>query len=129
MAKTSKKAEKPEGKVTTEQFEQSAAQAIQNYFTREVNDQIRDMTMDVMYTKLRQLEVSEYWIAILKYINQRLLNAQSAINTIDPITNPSMIRKLQGNMEGLIDLQNCVIIMVESEKSAEEEAKAISENF
>ena len=128
--KTVKKEEaKKDPEISQEQMQMAAAQMIQGYFTREVNDQVRDMSNDMMQKKLRELEGSEYWIAILRYNNLRLLNAQSAINTIDPISNPSAIRRLQGTMEGLVDLQNGIIQMAMSERAVQEETESILETF
>lgn len=125
-----KKEEVKEKEVPTpEQMQQSAAQAIQSYFTREINEEVRDMTNDVMFMKLRNLEQSEFWIAILRYNNLRLLNAQSALNTIDPVTYPSAISKQQGAMMGLVDLQNAIIQMVEAEKLAAQETEDITNSF
>jgi hypothetical protein len=134
MAKETKKkpapvAEEKKEEVTQEQMQQSAAQAIQAYFTREINEEVRDMTNDVMFMKLRNLEQSEYWVAILRYNNLRLLNAQSALNTLDPVTYPSAISKQQGAMMGLVDLQNAIIQMVEGERAAAKEMKEINEEF
>ena len=111
------------------QTQRAAAQAVQSYFTKEVNDAVGEMADDVMWAKLRQLETSEYWIAVLRYNNLRLLNAQSALNTMDPVQNPSAISRQQGAMMGLVDLQNSIIIMVEDEKEDEKEDQEIAETF
>ena len=87
------------------------------------------MTNDVMFALLRQLEGSEYWIPLLRYNNLRLLNAQSAINSMDPMTQGSTMRLQQGCMMGIVDLQNAIITMVEAEKEAEREAREIAETF
>ena len=127
--KAKKKEVKEEKKITQEEFQQSAAQAINSYFTKEVNENVNEMTNDRMFAILRQLEQSEYWFAILRYNNLRLLNSQSALNTLDPVVNPSAISRQQGAMMGMVDLQNAIITMVESEKVAEKEAREISETF
>ena len=45
---------------------------IQDYFTADVNDRIRDISEQEMLKKLRNLEQSDYWIAILKYNQIRI---------------------------------------------------------
>lgn len=139
MTKTTKKGNKTrdlpeepaeEKKVAPqEQLQQAAAQAIQSYFTKEINDAVHEMTNDRMFSLLRELEQSEYWHAILRYNNLRLLSAQSALNTLDPVTYPSAISKQQGAMMGVCDLQNAIITMVEAEKAAREEMNAINEDL
>ncbi len=118
-----------EKKPTEQQFQQSAAQAIQSYFTKDINDKVNEMTNDVMYARLRQLETSDYWTAILRYNNLKLLNSQSALNSMDPVQNPTAISRQQGAMMGLVDLQNSIIIMVEAEKAAQREMSEIEETF
>lgn len=120
---------KKEEGVTPEQMQQSAAQAVQSYFTREVNEIIQELTNDKMFALLRQLEQSEYWWAILRYNNLRLLNSQSALNTLDPVVNPSAMSRQQGAMMGLCDLQNAIITMVAAEKAAAKEIGEIEETF
>jgi len=126
---TKKTTKKEEEKATPEQVQQSAAQAINSYFTQEVNQAVSELTNDVMFARLRQLEASEYWYAILRYNNLRLLTAQSALNSLDPIISASAISKTQGQMQGIVDLQNCVIQLVEIEKQAAKDIQEINENF
>ena len=121
--------EKKEEGVTPEQMQQSAAQAVQSYFTKEVNETIQELTNDRMFALLRQLEQSEYWWAILRYNNLRLLNSQSALNTLDPVVNPSAMSRQQGAMMGLCDLQNAIITMIAAEKAAAKEIGDIEESF
>lgn len=112
-------------KITPEQLQQSAAQAVQGYFTKEVNEGLQELTNDRMFALLRQLEQSEFWYAILRYNNLRLLNSQSALNTLDPVVSPSAISRQQGAMMGLCDLQNAIITMVAAEQAAQDEMREI----
>lgn len=111
-------------KINPEQGQQIATQYIQEYFTKEVNNRISEMTNERMFTLLRQLEQSEFWYAILRYNNLRLLTAQSALNSLDPVTSPSAISRTQGSAIGLCDLQNAVIQLVEMEKDAIKEKES-----
>ena len=91
---------------------------IQDYFTADVNDRIRDISEQEMLKKLRNLEQSDYWIAILKYNQIRISISQSALFTGDPIKDPAGMTRQQGLMLGLSDLQNAVITLTQ-EKEAE----------
>lgn len=123
------KEEGQEKKEGGEPMQRAAAQAIQSYFTKDINEQIGDMTDEVMYARLRALEMSDYWIAILRYNNLRLLNSQSALNTMDPVQNPTAIGRQQGAMMGIVDLQNAIIMLVESEREAQKETREIQDTF
>lgn len=120
---TKKKAkeEKKEEEVDSGQIQQAAAQVVQKYFTKDVNEAIQRMSNDEMFTLLRQVEATPYWTAILRYNNLRMLSAQSALNTLDPVTNPTAIGRQQGAMMGLCDLQNAIITMIEAEIAAQKE--------
>lgn len=104
---------------------QAAAQVIMKYFTAEINAAVSDMSLDQMTALLRELEQSSFWIAILKYNNLRLLAAQSVVNSLDANAQATGISRAQGNMAGVVDLQNFIIQMVESEKQAQRDAEEI----
>lgn len=93
-----------------------ALNSVQNYYDSGKNEEIRNMRDEDMYRILTNLEQSEYWVAILKYINKRTLFAQNAICTIDPHNAPGAISKYQGAMIGLADLPTAVIQLVEKRK-------------
>ena len=103
--------------------------ALTSYFTPEINRSIAEVTDDQMWDTLRRLEESEYWFAILKYNNKRLLVAQSLVNSLDPVKEPTSIGRTQGVMTGIVDLQNAVIQLVEAEKVAADEAERIRTQF
>ena len=98
--------------------EQQAAP--QDYFTEDVHTRMRSMTEEDMIQKLRNMEQSEYWIAILKYNQMRLSVSQSALFIGDPVKEPAAMARQQGVMLGLSDLQNAVVSLVQG---AAEEAK------
>jgi hypothetical protein len=92
------------------------------YFTRELEDTIRDMSDEEMFRELTNLEQTRAWIAILKYNQARLSVSQSAIFSADPLKDPVGIARNQGIMLGVCDLQNAVImIKQEREEDAKEE--------
>lgn len=121
------KKKESEEKVTAEQVQQAVAQAAQAYFTPQVNAEINELSDERMFDILRGLEQSEFWYALLRYNNKRLLVAQSLINSIDPVQQPTAISRTQGVMTGIVDLQNAIIQLVESEKAAVANAKEISD--
>lgn len=96
---------------------------LSDYFNGGRNDEVMSLKQDEMYRLLHDLEETPYWIAILKYVQQRLLVAQSSINTIDPIRDATGIARNQGAMIGLVDLQNAVIQLVEERKRKQTEGQ------
>lgn len=92
-------------------------QIISDYFNGGRNEEVAALPKEDMYRLLRELEQSIYWVPILKYTQQRLLVAQSAIHVIDPVKDPTGISRNQGAMIGLVDLQNGVIQLVSEHKS------------
>lgn len=104
--------------------QQEAINYIGNYFTSTRSAQINALTNEEMYNLLHELESTDYWIAILKYGQQRSLVAQSAINVLDPHKDPTGIARNQGAMIGIVDLQNGIIQLVEERKRKAKEAQA-----
>jgi len=83
----------------------------QDYFTKEVETTIREMTEAEMLRELIALEGSRAWFALLKYNQIRLSQSQTAIFSGDPINDPTNMLRNQGIMLGICDLQNAVIIL------------------
>ena len=96
---------------------------VQDYFTAEVNDKIRNLSETDMLQQIRNLEQSDYWIAILKYNQIRISISQSALFTGDPIKDPAGMTRQQGLMLGLSDLQNAVITLVQNNEEVRTEVK------
>ena len=91
------------------------------YFTKDLEDTVRNMTDEEMFTLLYQLEQSEYWKAILRYSQIRSSYTQSAILSADPVKDPTLIARNQGIMIGLSDMQNAVIMLWQEKQKVEEE--------
>lgn len=119
----SKKPPAEEAEVTLEQVQVAASQAINQYFTPEVNQRMNELTNDQMIEGLKSLEGSIHWIPILKYVQQRLLMAQTQLNTLDPNVQATSMARTQGIMTGLTDIQNIVITLVETERQMAEETE------
>lgn len=88
-----------------------------NYFTKDIQDSINEMTRDQMNALLLELEATNYWIAILKYLQQRMLVAQNGLLTLDPIAKATEMCRTQGIMMGQSDLQSMVILLKEQSKN------------
>lgn len=84
-----------------------------NYFTKEKQDLINSMSNDEMYGLLLDLESTNFWLAILKYSQQRQAVAQNALITGDPIKNPTEMCRNQGILMGQSDLAQMVIMLKE----------------
>lgn len=102
---------------------------IQNYFTTEVTSRVREMSNEDMKTLLKDLESTPYWIAILKYNQDRISVIQNSFLTLDPVKNPTEISRYQGAITGILDLQDAVLSLKfenrkkESPKYKEDQAK------
>jgi len=92
-----------------------------NYFTKEIQDCINEMSSDEMKGLLLDLESTQYWIAILKYSQERTMVVQNALMTIDPIEKATDMCRNQGILMGQSDLQQMVILLKErADKNAPE---------
>jgi len=102
---------------------------VRDYFTSDMDRRIKDLSAGEMESLLKELSDSPYWIAILKYNQERLRYAQDGLITGDPFKDPTSIARNQGVMMGLSDMQNAVILLtMQAQKreaeSAEKEKKA-----
>jgi len=91
---------------------------IKNYFTKDVRDSIREMSISDMNQLLRELEGTPVWFAILKYTQERIAVIQDSFLVIDPVKEPSKISQYQGAITGMLDLQDAVLsLKFESKKT------------
>jgi hypothetical protein len=95
-------------------------EAVKNYFTEEIYQQIRDMSNDEMKTHLKELEGTPAWFAILKYSQDRIMVIQGSFLTMDPNKNPTDIARYQGAITGMLDLQDAVLSLKFESKQAED---------
>lgn len=92
-----------------------------NYFTKEKQDLINSMSNDEMNGLLLDLESTDYWLAILKYSQQRQAVAQNALITGDPIKSATEMCRNQGILMGQSDLAQMVIMLKQrADKNAPE---------
>jgi len=92
-----------------------------NYFTRDIQDNINSMSNDQMKALLLELENTAMWIAILKYNQERMIIVQNSLMTLDPIAKTTEICRNQGILNGMSDLTQAVILLKEkADKNAPE---------
>lgn len=92
---------------------------IKNYFTKDIRDQVREMSTTDMKSYLRSLEGTPTWFAILKYVQERIAIVQDSFLVIDPVKEPSKISQYQGIITGMLDLQDAVLSLKFESKKAE----------
>jgi len=93
------------------------------YFEEELYSQVDSMSDVEMKDLLKDLTSTKYWVAISKYVQSRLMVANSTLVVIDPIKFPAETARAQGIMSGLMDLQDMTVKIKESIKRAEEKAQ------
>ena len=82
---------------------------LQTYFTEEINTKISEMSNDDMTNMLKELENTGFWIAVLKYSQDRAEVARNGLYSLDPIKELAQICRLQGMVSGIYDLVTAVI--------------------
>ena len=76
-----------------------------------------------MFSLLKELEDTRYWVAVSKYISERLIVADRSLHILDPISKQTMIARTQGIISGLLDIKNLMSQLKEGVKIAEEKEK------
>lgn len=82
---------------------------LQTYFTEEINTKISEMSNNDMINMLKELENTVFWVAILKYCQDRAEVARNGLYSLDPIKEPAQICRLQGMVSGIYDIVTAVI--------------------
>ena len=82
---------------------------VRAYFTKEINDQIVEMSAKEMENVMKDIILTRQWIALLKYTRMRTPLLDSALRTTDPIKDPYTIAWSQGAMAGLCDIETYII--------------------
>lgn len=93
------------------------------FFSDDINKAVESMSNEEMNQLLNELEDTNFWVAISKYIQERLIVANRSLQIIDPVQNPATIARTQGIMSGLLDLHNMVKGLKEAIKTAEKKAQ------
>lgn len=97
---------------------------ISKYFEKDLYKATEEMTNDEMINQIKELEDTRYWVAITKYVQDRMIIAQSSLCAIDPFKMPTEICRAQGILSGLLDLHDMVTKTKETVKQAEKKAQA-----
>jgi len=92
---------------------------VRNYFNKEIEERISEMSVKRMSVLMKELVDSEAWIAILKYTETRMTPLDAILRTADPTKNAHQISWAQGCMAGLCDIENYVIDLNSPEKTEE----------
>ena len=103
----------------------------QKYFTKEIFDRITGMSNSQMKELLKELEGTEFWIAILKYNQDRMRVIQDGLFSIDPFKDPTNMARNQGIGIGLSDLADAVVTLkyaAEKSENPETEEEKVKES-
>lgn len=103
---------KDESTISEKNRSQPFTYSVQEYFTNEIRGRVADLSTERMMQLLKELENTEYWIAVLRYTRDRMLHSQDGLFTADPVKDPTLMARTQGILLGLSDLQNGVIQLV-----------------
>lgn len=77
------------------------------------------MTNDEMENSLSDIVGSASWVAILKYINLRANMVRYGMSTIDPVTEPTKIARMQGGLSGMEDIPDAIYQIWEGKNQQE----------
>lgn len=113
MKENNKKKEVP-------QTPDTPASNVRSYFTKDLNEEINQMSYKEMESLMRDLASTRNWIALLKYTSMRMPLLDATLRGTDPVKDPSKISWTQGAMAGLCDIETYVIEL-NTPKKAEEE--------
>ena len=86
-----------------------AASSVNRYFTKEITDQIAEMTVVEMEAVLKEMISARQFIAILKYSSMRMPLLDAQLRGTNPILDPHKISWSQGALAGLSDLETYII--------------------
>jgi hypothetical protein len=95
----------------------------ENYFTKEIQERINEMTESEMNSLLTELAGTQYWTAIMRYNQKRMAMAQNGLYTLDPIAKATEVCRSQGLLMGLSDLQSAIILLVQEARSEKGEKR------
>lgn len=84
---------------------------------------IDEMTDAEMHSLMLDMASTAHWIAILRYCAQRSELAKNGLFTLDPFKDQTQMARLQGLINGLMDLPSAVLIIEEEAKKKEKPGK------
>lgn len=100
---------------------------VKSYFPADLNKLVDEMSNSEMIEHIKELEGTRFWVAITRYVQDRMLVAQGSLCVLDPITQASSIARAQGILSGLMDLRDMVEKIKETTKQAEAKANATND--
>lgn len=98
-----------------------AKKPVQSFFDEDINKEIDAMTDNEMISQIKELEDTRYWIAINKYVQDRMMIAQRTLVLLDPVKEIAQLARTQGILNGLMDLYNMAIKAKQPIEKAEAE--------
>ena len=81
---------------------------MRSYVNKDMVEAIESMSKSEMNTLLVELSNSAAWVAVLKYMIERMNFAQSTLFTLDPVKDMTSMSRIQGVATGLLDLPDAV---------------------
>jgi len=108
-------------KEKTMQTPEQLASKVHSYFTKEVNDQISEMSAKEMESLLKDFASTRHWIALLKYIEMRTPLLDATLRGSSPTKDPDKISWAQGAYAGLCDIETYVIELNSPQPEPEEQ--------
>lgn len=88
---------------------------------KDIESKISEMTDAERDSVLLRLARSEFWPAILKYLDERDAYVSGALKSIDGFKEPTMLARSQGMLLGLADLEGAVEQIINKEKEKNKE--------
>lgn len=99
---------------------------VEKYFVDGLNTAVNEMSYGEMQNLLVELAGTKYWVAMIKYTQDRMTIAQSSLCMLNPMTQAVEMARAQGIISGLLDTQDMVGKTKES--IAQQEAAANAKN-
>ena len=81
-----------------------------------LSEAINEMSDGDRNSLLLELESTNYWVAIMKYLLERQGFASDGLKTMDPVKDLVSLCRTQGTLAGLSDLPNAVAVLKEGSR-------------
>ena len=82
---------------------------VRSYFTKELDEKVAVMTEKEMEGLMKEIETTDYWVALLRYRSSRMPILDAMLRGTNPHIDPHQISWAQGCMAGMCEIENEVI--------------------